>query len=86
MTAEQEKENIDALQKEIQGLEQELREQADEITARWDEVTTKVESVPVTPRRTDIEVHVFALAWAPYWQVGYRDRSGSVRSETLPAY
>jgi len=78
--------NAEALQQEISKLQQELQDQAVVITKRWDDALKAFEKVPVRPNRNDIEVDVFALAWAPHWQVTYRDRMGSTRTEIMPSY
>jgi DNA repair exonuclease SbcCD ATPase subunit len=79
-------EKLEALQREVEELEAELREQVDDITARWDEALEKVEAFPVTPRRQDVEIELFALAWAPHWHITYQDQGGFTRTELVPAY
>lgn len=86
MAVEEAEEKVEALQQEIAELEQELREEADTITARWDEALREFEEVSVTPRRRDIDVDVFALAWVPHWRITYQGRGGITRTELVPAY
>lgn len=77
---------LEALQQEIKELEQELQDQVSAIRERWEEVLNEFEDVPVTPRRTDIQVDLCALAWAPHWQIMYNDAHGTPRTELVPAY
>ncbi len=86
MRAEEKAETVEGLKQEIQGLERELQEEVSGVRERWDRALEKREQVAVTPRRTDIQVDLFALAWAPHWQVTYRDRGGAPRTDLLPAY
>jgi hypothetical protein len=77
---------VAASQREITAIEEELRQKAAEITLKWDEAADKVERVPVTPRRTDIDLDFFGLAWAPHWQITWRDGSGRTRTDHAPAF
>jgi hypothetical protein len=70
-------ETVQALQREVQELEQDLQGQVSDITARWDDAVSKFESVPVRPSRSDVRVDMFALAWAPHWQIKYKAKDGS---------
>ena len=86
MEVEEAEETVEALQEEIVELEKELKEEAAKITARWDEALEEFEEVPVRPRRRDIEVDVFALAWAPHWEIVYQDSRDTKSTEFIPAY
>jgi hypothetical protein len=86
MTAEQEKQNLQALQDEIKNLERELKDRTDVISSRWDGAISKIDSFPVRPSRSDIMVDLIALAWAPHWHIAYYDRDGSIREESVQAY
>ncbi len=66
-------------------IEKELRQKAEEITLKWDETAGQVERVPVTPRRTDIDLDFFGLAWVPHWQITWKDGSGRTRTDYAPA-
>jgi hypothetical protein len=86
MRAQEAADSVETLQKDIDQLEGELRQETTAITARWDDATKAFDEVPVRPARSDIEVETAALAWAPNWQLAYRDRQGNVRTELLRAY
>ncbi len=46
----------------------------------------KVEEVKVAPKKSDIDVHLVSLAWAPSWEVSYEDLRGLQRTESVLAY
>ncbi|MDH7487440.1 MAG: hypothetical protein QHJ81_14350 [Anaerolineae bacterium] len=77
---------IAELKEDIAKLQEELAQEAEAITSRWADALEKAQEVRVTPRRTDIDVELFALAWAPHWAVTYQDTRGRERSDTVPAY
>jgi len=33
-----------------------------------------------------VQVKVVALAWAPYWEIGYRSARGSLTHDRMPAW
>ncbi len=74
------------LEEDIADLQDEMREDAAEITSRWEESLGELEEVKVTPRRTDIDVEILALAWAPHWELTYEDERGRERTDAVPAY
>ncbi len=86
MSAKEAEENAKALQGEIDQLEQELKQESDAISSRWEEALKRLEEIQVRPSRSDVEVDIFALAWAPHWQIIYRDPKGNSRIELLQAY
>lgn len=60
---------IKALQKQIEELEQEAKDEVEELNEKWTELIDKAEEIEVHPRRTDVEISLFALAWIPHWEV-----------------
>ncbi len=79
-------EQVAVLREDIKELTAELKEETDAITARWEEAQRDLDTLPIQPRRNDVEVTLFALAWVPHWQIAYRDRSGITQTALLPAY
>ncbi|MDY0018910.1 MAG: type IV secretion system DNA-binding domain-containing protein [Anaerolineae bacterium] len=78
-------EQIEAVQQEMQTLQETLKQETDAIVAQWDAALEKIEEVAITPKRTDVELALFVLAWMPHWQIAYQ--SGSVtQAATLAAY
>lgn len=61
-------ENLAQLQKQMAELEQQLAREIEEMQARSDPMTEQLEVFVLRPRKTDVEVHLAALAWAPHWQ------------------
>jgi hypothetical protein len=86
MDMEQVGESVESLQKDIQALQQELAAKTAEVQTRWDQTVSQVSKINIPPRTTDIDVDLFALAWAPYWQISYQSSGGLTRSATLPAF
>lgn len=86
MDAKEAEETIEALEEEIKSLETELKEQAAQIAARWDEALKEIEQIPVKPRKGDVQIDVAALAWAPHWQITYKDKKGDTKTELVTAY
>ncbi|MEW5960489.1 MAG: DUF87 domain-containing protein [Chloroflexota bacterium] len=82
---EQTKEELAELQAEIKKLEEELKEQADEITRKWADLLDDLTTEEISPRRTDINVRLVALAWLPSWLISYNE-GPVVQTATLPAY
>ncbi len=62
-------EAIRDLKDQIQELEDQLKQQLEELNAQWSERIDQVEEIQVRPRRADIQINLFALAWLPRWEV-----------------
>jgi hypothetical protein len=60
---------IDQYKKDIQALERERQAVIDEINDRWGDVVNDTSEVTVTPKKTDIFVELFGVAWMPYYMV-----------------
>jgi len=77
--------DVKALQEDIADLEAELQEEVAEIRERWEEALAELEDYEVRPRRQDVEISFFGLAWTPHWQITYQDRSGATHTELAAA-
>ena len=77
--------DVAELQKDITELEQQLKEQTDQITMKWANLMDDLTSEELSPRRTDIDVQMVALAWLPSWQIRYND-GAMARTATVAAY
>jgi hypothetical protein len=66
---EESQDAIDQYKKEIQALERERQSVIDEINDRWGDVVNDTSEVTVTPKKTDIFVELFGVAWTPYYLV-----------------
>ncbi|MGC9333517.1 MAG: helicase HerA domain-containing protein [Anaerolineae bacterium] len=75
---EESERTIEALEDELEELEREEQQELEELKDKWAELIDDVENVEVRPRRTDVQLGLFALAWRPYWQVMAGDQVLSV--------
>ena len=66
---EESEEVIDELEEQIEELEQEAKAELEELDAKWRELIDDVEDVEVRPRRADVRIDLFALAWLPHWEL-----------------
>ena len=66
---EESEEVIEELEEQIEELEQEAKAEMEELDAKWRELIDEVEEVEVRPRRADVRVDLFALAWLPHWEI-----------------
>ncbi|MFP4343457.1 MAG: hypothetical protein ACLFU8_02080 [Anaerolineales bacterium] len=79
-------EDVGALQEDIDALEQELQQETAKVTEQWERSLEELEEIPIRPRRTDVQLTLFAIAWTPHWRISYRDRSRIPQTEIVPAY
>jgi len=77
---------IARLQEEIEEMRESLEEEAKAITEKWAATLEEIETYAVKPRRSDIDVELVALAWAPYWEIGYRSASGRLTHDRVSAW
>lgn len=82
---EESREEITDLQEAITQLEAQLKAQTAEITLKWDNLLTDLSQETLTPRRTDVDVKLVALAWLPSWVIRYNDGQ-RLRTDTIAAY
>ncbi len=57
--------------KDLAELVQQREQITQEITQRWGEAVNDVTEVSVTPKKADIYVNLFGVAWLPYYFVQY---------------
>jgi hypothetical protein len=76
---------VGELREDLAELQEEAREEAGKIATHWEEALDEVEEVKVSPRRTDIDVGLFALGWAPHWRITFKSGDRERRS-MIPAY
>ena len=77
---------IARIQADLQQLAAEMEDEARAVTDQWSKAVDDVEKVKVLPKRTDIDVQMVAVSWAPNWEVTYQDARGRSRTDSLPAY
>lgn len=78
---EESEDAIDQYEKDLQTLEQERQSAIDEINQRWGSLVQDISEVTMTPRKADIYVVLFGVAWTPFYLV----ESGGKTVE-LPAF
>jgi hypothetical protein len=87
MEVEEAERSLADLDAKIAALEEELKSRSNEVTLRWATALDKLSTIELTPRRTDVNVQLVALAWLPHWAVRYADSLGNTPSEArIPAY
>ncbi len=65
-------ESLDAIaeyKKQLAALEAERARIADKVNARWGDVVNKITEIDIAPKKTDIYVNAFGVAWTPYYLV-----------------
>ncbi len=78
--------DVEKLQQDIASLEEELEQEVTAIRSRWEDALIELEEYDVRPRRQDVRISIFGLAWAPHWHITYQDRSGTARTELIEAF
>jgi hypothetical protein len=78
---EESKEAIAELQEQMGDLEAELEAELDEVEAKWNDLMSETKELPVSPRKTDVRVRMFGVAWVPH----YLAMSGG-REVEVPGY
>jgi hypothetical protein len=54
---------------EMQELEESRQQALDDASAHWENVVSEITQIPLMPKKTDIYIQVFGVAWMPYYQV-----------------
>ena len=67
-------ETVEAIQQQLADLDVQLKTETDTLAEKVDPLTEALETLSVKPKKTDIQVQLVTLAWAPYWQ----DEQGNV--------
>ncbi|MFQ5942756.1 MAG: hypothetical protein ACE5JF_04310 [Anaerolineales bacterium] len=68
-------------QSQLEQLEDEMAEELDELDDRWIEAASEVDELVKTPKKKDIYIDLFGVAWFPHWQV---EQAGELRE--LPGF
>jgi len=76
-------ETIDDLKGQIDEVGASLQRELNELTARWVPLIDDVQQEEVRPRRSDVRVNLFGLAWLPGWEITV---PGQPMPYHLPAY
>ncbi len=73
------------IQQRMQALQEEHDARVEEIRSRWADVAMKVQESKLRPRKSDILVDAFGLAWAPQWMIVSEDVGGRREETFIPA-
>ncbi|HSG45812.1 MAG TPA: hypothetical protein VLA72_21945, partial [Anaerolineales bacterium] len=76
-------ESIDAIEEfesQIEELEERREEDIQEINDRWGHIVNDISEVTVTPKKTDVFVNLFGVAWVPYYVVSSGSETIEVRA------
>ena len=77
---------IARLEKEIEDMRHELELEAEAIGSKWASMADKVEAYTIRPARGAVQVELAALAWAPYWEIGFPSAGGTLTHGRVPAW
>ena len=69
------------MQEQVGDLQGEMETALDEVEAKYDALIADTKEVPVAPKKTDVRVGLFGVAWLPHYLV----ESGG-RIIEIPAY
>lgn len=62
-------ESIALYKKEIAALQREREDVVQEVSDRWGHVVNDIDEVTITPKKTDIYINLFGVAWKPFYVV-----------------
>ena len=77
---------IARMKADMEALQHDMEEDAAALTQQWDDAVNDIQQTKIAPKKTDIDVQLVALAWAPTWEVTYEDARGRSRTDAVPAY
>jgi hypothetical protein len=80
------KSDIARVKADVDDLKSQMEQDVEQLTKQWDAAAAGVQSVKIVPKKTDIDVQMVVLAWAPAWEMTYQDPRGRSRTDTVPAY
>ena len=61
-------ETVEALQKRLVDLQAQFDEDIQKLETKIDPLTEELDTITITPRKTDISIQIVALVWLPYWK------------------
>jgi hypothetical protein len=68
-------ENVEAVRRQLEDLQTQIESEVAEIQTQMDSSTAALETLPVKPKKTNINVRLFTLAWLPY----VKDATGELK-------
>ena len=79
-------EQIARLEKEIEDMRREMELEAAAIGDKWASVANELETYPIRAARGAVQADLVALAWAPYWEIGFPSASGGLTHGRVAAW
>ena len=70
-------ESVDAIsnfKQQLAALEQTRQQVLDQAGSKWGDVVNNITEIPVLPKKTDIYVNLFGVAWLPFYLVKQGDK------------
>ncbi len=77
--------DVEKLEEDMKQLEEDLREEVAAVRQEWEDALGELETYDVRPRRKDVQIGFFGLAWVPHWLMTYKARNGEMVSELVEA-
>jgi len=77
---------IERLKQEIEALKARQEDALADLAKGWAGVADQITTQPLRPRKTDIRVSSYGLAWRPYWAITYEDERGVLRDALVGAF
>jgi hypothetical protein len=68
-------ENFEALKQQLADLQAQIDTEVENVRAQYDATSLSIEAIGIKPKKTNIHVRLFTLAWAPYSS----DAAGNLR-------
>ncbi len=78
--------DIARLQAQMDDIKSQIEQETSALAQEFESATNDIQQTKITPKKTDIDVQLVALAWAPNWEVTYDDTRGRSRTDAVPAY
>jgi hypothetical protein len=80
---EQEKKDLEALEKQLAALEQDYQKTLSTLQERWTKIITEETQVPLPPQRSNVFVELFGVVWCPYFLITIEDQEQKVPAFSL---
>jgi hypothetical protein len=74
--------SIELYRKQLEALQQEREQVVERVNAAWGDVVNQITELTITPKKTDIYIDLFGVAWLPFYVV----RGGGASALELPAF
>ena len=65
---------IAQFKQQLAELEQARQQALDEAGSKWGNAVNNITEIPILPKKTDVYVNLFGVAWIPYYQAKSADK------------